>query len=303
LTEIGIIRPGIDERDNCPVLTRIKAFIAYEGQTCILEYQFRDRIGNPIDLTSAVAISESGSEAISEFANSSDAALLRFSEFTAVGRPIVIATVIAEIVDARAGIVRAQVPKTIYGQSGIYRLSWAFIRDNDIVLINEGLLSMERSLFGFDTNFHSHTDGPPTINELRMQIMDSSPAENQYLLDDLEFNDDQIVLALTKPIQQFNEMPPPSRRYDTRNFPWKSAWLDAAVGFLFQFAAAHYRRNALNVQGGGQAVDDKAKEREYLAASQTLLAQWDAFRQLKKLQESMLASVSSFGSPYGRRNY
>ena len=301
MADLNVIHPGISERDGCPVLTRIQAFIASEGAQATLEYIFRDRQGNPIDLSSPAQVSEGGLVEVSEPSSlGSDTVLLRIAEFTGINNGgCRIHRVEGEIIRPSDGVVRASLPKIVYSQSGIYRLSWGFMRDNEIVLVNEGLLSVERTLFGFDTPGNQNTEGPPTINELRMNIVDSSPAENQYLLDALEFDDEQILLALTKPLQDFNDMPPRiSLRFDSRNFPWKSAWLDAAVGYLYQFAAAHYRRNKANLQGGGQVAADKDKEREYLQASQMHLKEWQEFRQLKKLEISMHEACGSSLSTY-----
>jgi hypothetical protein len=302
LPDLDVIQPGIPLKDGCRVLTRIKAFIASEGVASTLEYTFRDRSGNPVDLTSTAQVSESGSIDFSESAEDSDTVLLRILEFTGINSSQAsVKCVEGKIVDAVRGVVRATLPRNVYGQSGIYRLSWGFVRDGQVVFTNDGLLSVERTLFGFATNGRPNTPGPPTINELRMQIVDSSPAENQYLLDALEFDDDQIVMALTKPLQDFDEMNPHvGVRFDSRNFPWKSAWLDAAAGYLYQFAAAHYRRNKANLQGGGQVAGDKDKEMEYLRISKLHLDEWKEFRQLKKLAISMHECAGSFGSDYSR---
>lgn len=302
--DLNVITPGIPAMDGCPVLTRIKAFICQEGVNVTLEQTFRDRTGNPVDLFTPAEVSESGSIDFSDSDNDDSLntqVILRIAEFSGFNQgPQNIKVSEGSVIDATNGVVRAPIPSSIYGQSGIYRLSWALVREGDIVLINDGLLSVERSLFGFNTPGYTHTDGPPTINELRMSIVDSSPVENQYLLDDLEFSDEQLTIALTKPLADFNDMPPRIRlRFDSRNFPWKQEWLSAASGYLYQMAAAHYRRNKANLQGGGQLVGDKDKEREYLAAYQMHKQQWDEFRQLKKLQISMHECAGSYGSDYG----
>jgi hypothetical protein len=132
-----------------------------------------------------------------------------------------------------------------------------------------------------------------------MQIRDSDPGENP-LLRDVEFSDDQIVQAMIRPIQFFNEAPPPlSRRFDSRNFPWKTAWLDAAAGYLYQYAAAYYRRNRLAVVGGGKTLDALNREAEYLRMSKEHLDRWQFFVTQKKMEINMRACIGVVGSDYG----
>ena len=300
LDELSIIQPGIPVKDGCRVLRRIKTFLTQAGVASTLEYTFRDAYGNPINL--APTLAESESQAVGD--EPADQVLLKVQEFTAIGvgcqTPII--PVEGVIADPVNGVVRARLPKPVTFQSGLYRLSWGFIRDCELRVAQEGLLSVERSLWGVGPN-GTIGDGPPTINELRMMIADSDPAEN-VLLDDVEFSDDQIVLALVKPIQYFNEaLPPLGRLFDTRDFPWKSHWLDAAIGHLHEIAAAKYRRNKLNVAAGGMSINDLDREREYLTQAARREADWKTFTASKKLELNMQQCVGGVGSTYGGRHW
>lgn len=287
-----VVTAGIAEKDDCPILTRIKAFIVDEGHCAVLEHVFRNRDGNPYDLT-VQEVSESVS------INPAQRVVLRLKEIlgTAAARSKVY-EIEGEITDGANGVVRAELTDEIVKRAGIYQLSWAYLEADRVTRINEGLLSIERSLWGDLAETPKHITGPPTINEIRMHIMDSSPNEN-FLLDEVEFADEQIVTAIIKPIQHFNEVNPPLRRiFTTHDFPWKKHWLDAATGYLLRFAAHNYRRNRLGVNAGGVAIDDQNKEREYMAAAQLLLDEWKEFVKLKKLELNMAECVGIIGSAY-----
>lgn len=318
MPHMEIVTAGIPDNDGCPILTRIKAFIVYEGTIPTLEHVFRDRNGKPVNLAcdDVVQVSESASESASASASASASVsasqssetpfpagevILRVTEFIGGIRPPKrkLHSMAGTVVDAAAGVVRCSLNSDITRRAGIYQLSWGLHCDGQIKFVNEGLLSVERSLFGDGVESPAHISGPPTINEIRMQMMDSSGAEN-LLLDDVEFDDETIALAITKPVMEFNEVPPPlCRQYTTQDFPWKSHWMDAIIGYLHQFAAAHYRRNRLGTQAGGVTVDDKNKETEYLRAAAMYLSRWRDFLVNKKVEINMKAAVGSVGSTYG----
>ena len=303
IDDLSVVRAGIPMRDGCPVLRRIKAFIAFAGVASMLEHVFRDARGIPIDLRAPEEVSEpsDGSEqSASSASESGDAVVLRMQEITALrgqSHTHPIYSVDGEIVDAGEGVVRAALPEEVYKRSAIYMLSWGFVRDGQLRLTNEGLLSVERTLFGIQAD-GSIGEGPPTINELRMHLADSDPAENN-LLADVEFTDDQIVIALVHPLEYFNEVPPRLRRlYDTHDFPWKHHWLHAAIGHLHEIAATKYRRNALAVNAGGMNINDMQKEPEYLRFAEMRAQEWKDFVRAKKLELTMRDACDTLSSPY-----
>ena len=291
-----VVQAGIPAKDGCPILTRIKAFLVYEGHCATLETTLRDRQGRPVNLAEVVV---SESESVSTSQHVAGDIVVRIKEMVGCASgPSKVYELTGELTDDVNGTVRVPLTTDIVNRAGIYQLNWAFMENGRPVLINEGLLSVERSLFG-GLDSPKHVTGPPTINELRMHIMDSSGAEN-LLLDDVEFGDEQIAMALIKPIEYFNEINPPIlQRYTTHNFPWRSHWLDAATGYLMQFAAHNYRRNRLAINSGGTNIDDQNKEKEYLVASKLMLDQWKDFAAMKKLALNMQACTGSIGSAYG----
>lgn len=302
--ELDIVRAGIPTEDGCSILTRLKAFIVPQGVSATLEHVFRDRAGKVVDLSAYDGLLD-GTEDSSQVSDSDEAdgrVLLRAKELIAVGggqnNPVL--QVVGTFQNAPDGVIRAPVPPTAAKNSGVYQLSWAIEdADGDVIAVNNALLSIERSLFSTDSSEVRFSGGPPTINEIRMSLMDSAAEEN-LLLDDVEFDDEQILLAITRPIRYWNEIPPPlSIVYDTRSFPFKDAWLRAIGAELLLFAAHNYRRNQLAYSAGGLTVDDKNKEGAYLQASQLLREEWRSFVAHKKIQLNAQDFMGSVGSAYG----
>lgn len=283
-----VVTAGIPEKDDCPILTRLQAYVADQGVCATLEHVFRDRAGNPVDLSDYFP---GGSESGSASASAADqgAVELRAKEWLGTGwddcrNPVW--SVEGQAHDPAAGVVRAGLPASLVARPGIYELSWG-VRDaaGGLVLVNQGILSVEKSLFGGAHDFRN-AQGPPTLREMRMWMMDSSASENT-LLDDVEFSDDQILLALTAPVRQWNESPPPIKTFTTRDFPFRGAWATGTLARLHEMAAAHYRRNYLRTEGGGVRVEDKAKEREYLAEAERLRQRYESWLINKKVSINM----------------
>lgn len=300
----SVITADIPELYNCPILTRIKAFVVPQGGVPVLEHVFRDpKTGNPIDLSDLIDdldTSESSSE------SGSNAIKVRIRE--PMGRsapsprdPIFELTGTAR--DVAAGTVRATLEAEITAIAGIYEMVWAIVNsDGQTLLIDRSLLSVERSLFTPNTLALRKNLGPPSLQELRMLMMDSSRNEN-LLLDDVEFGNEQLLLAITKPVEYWNEQPPNlKRRYTTRDFPLRNAWVNGILGQLYIMAAAHYRRNLLKHSAAGTAINDKDKEREYRAEGLRLWQEYQQFVSLKKVELNLYKFAGGNSSEYALRS-
>jgi len=313
LPEIGqVIRAELPEVDECKVLTRIKAFVVPQGIQATLEQVFRDRKGRPIDLSEYLVPTVSITECSGQSASSSSggprpvgSAVLRIKDVLGNGpdpcrNPIW--TIPAWSPDPASGLLQAKLPATAVEQAGIYQLSWAILDVTGIpVATNDGLMTVERSLFPIKSETLYKDLGAPTLNEIRMEIMDSSPAEN-FWLEEVEFGDEQIVIAIQKPIEYWNEQPPPIEVYTPRNFPFRGNWRRGIIAQLHLMAAANFRRTRLPHSAGGVTVDDRNKEKEYLAEGQRLWAEYREWVQIKKLEINLkkvsgqvLSTYSTFG--------
>lgn len=262
-----VIQAGLPMIENCPVFTRVKCFVTQLGIVPTLEHVFRDGLGNPRDLT----------EVLPEDSQDETTVEGRIKEAVApISGSNPLFTVKGEITDLTGGVVRVTVTRNAIPMSGIYSVDFGIkTGQGELVAIDSALLWVEPSTFVL--NRQPTNQGPPTVIDFRMELQDSCRGEN-LLLDGLEFGDEQFAHALCKPIEYWNAQPPPIRpRRDTRNFPYREAWMSASMGHLFEFCANNYRRNHLPYQAGGVAVDDKNKEQPYLAASERLLGEWKQF--------------------------
>lgn len=146
--------------------------------------------------------------------------------------------------------------------------------------VRKGLNSQERS------------NTPISIPEIRLVLRDTCPEFNTLLLD-LEFSDTEIAFAITRPVDEWNETPPPVQTYTPATFPWREAWRKAVCGSLLQSAAHHYMRNKMQYSAGGTSFNDKNKDNPYLQLAEQLLAEWKKFMAVKKVQ---LNAQQAFGS-------
>ena len=108
---------------------------------------------------------------------------------------------------------------------------------------------------------------PLTIPEVRMAVRDRCAEDNTFL-DDVEFSDTEIVLAIRRPIDYWNEVPPNiTPNYTPVTFPYRYYWLEGTIGELLRIAALNLTRNKAPVQAGGIAMDDNSRSETYLKLS------------------------------------
>jgi len=112
-------------------------------------------------------------------------------------------------------------------------------------------------------------DAPMTDMEVRLFLGDSDPAAN-ILLDDFEFSPEEIRTAMNLAVDKWNDTPPDIYRMDYDEFPYRSILLLGVSANLLAIAAHKYRRNSLQINAGGTAVNDQDKSREYDAAASRL---------------------------------
>lgn len=301
VNDITVVTAGIPEKDDCKILTRLKAFIVSQGVCPTIEHVFRDRAGNPVDLSRWLASETSLSLSTSTSSSTPPAGTtkVRIKEWidgsiNPVRNPIW--DIYGDAVDPVKGVLRYKLDPEVTERAGIYLLSFACLDEHGVpVAIDQGLLSVERSLFASNM-IENHKDlGPPTIQEIRMRLMDSSASENM-LLNDIEFNDEQLLQALTEPIRLWNETPPPIQTYSTRTFPFRGAWLSGVLAQLHMTIANHFRRNTYRSAAGG--TNDKDKEREYMAEGTRLWAEYKAWLLNKKVEMNLKLFFGQAPSQY-----
>jgi len=119
--------------------------------------------------------------------------------------------------------------------------------------------------------------------DIRIYLRDNDPELN-LLLDDVEFTEKEIRTAVTLAVDEWNDTPPDisSRRHTEIDFPYRWALLQGATANLLTMAAARYRRNQLNYNIPGGAVDDQNKAPQYEAAAAKHGQQWKDWMVRKK---------------------
>ncbi len=293
---------------GCPVIQKMQSHEIKQGQDARLIWTIKDPNGNAFDLTELqencdLAESTDGEEfdAVGETTCGINLRIRELSGVDPCNNPIV--SVPVEIIDAEEGLVRAtELPDTVTRYPGVYMAEWGVMNTNKKVLFsNTSILFINRGLFGIDDTYAQYDAGPPTIQEIRLSIRDNDPADN-LLLDDLEFDATEIAQAVLRPIQYWNEIPPPLRPpMTTKTFPFKEMWLLGIQSVLFDIASHYYRRAALPYSAGGVQVDDKNKEKEYQMASRLLRQQFEDMVKNKKIEINMKLMCGSVGSSYTSR--
>jgi hypothetical protein len=120
-----------------------------------------------------------------------------------------------------------------------------------------------------------------SIAEIRMARRDRCPEDN-FLLDDVEFSDTEIAWAIRRPIDWWNEQPPPIETYTPATFPFRYNYLDAVIAELYRMAAIHQERNNLRYSAAGVTVDDSESYPRYKQISEELMARWQTWAIRKK---------------------
>jgi hypothetical protein len=159
--------------------------------------------------------------------------------------------------EAKNGIVHFEAEQAFTARGGIF-LGMAVVWEKGI----------KRKLYPFyfevtaDLTSQSHL-GPLTIFEVRMSMRDLAP-ESNFLLDSVEFSNEEIAWAIRRPIDYWNEQPPPVAPFTAANFPYRYNWLNAASAELLIMAATWMRRNDLDYSAAGLQVMDTKKWPDYM---------------------------------------
>lgn len=134
--------------------------------------------------------------------------------------------------------------------------------------------------------------GPLTIPEVRLALLDlDNQVGTNYafsnLLDNVEFQDLEIVFAMRRIIDLWNETPPPVLQVTSGNFPYRYHWLEGTCAQLLIMGAARYRRNRLAYQAGGIAIDDQSKAEEYETTGQKKMMEFKEWMKNEKYRINM----------------
>lgn len=149
----------------------------------------------------------------------------------------------------------------------------------------------------------SGPNSPLTIAEVRLAIRDKCREDN-FLLDNVEFTDTEIAWAIRRPIEYWNEVPPPLRPgYTVGTFPYRYYWLYGIIGELLSIATTGLARNTQVYSAAGLSFDEKARVTLYRDAADKYLKEYREWVRVQKraLNLSMAygsVSIPSFGNKF-----
>jgi len=180
------------------------------------------------------------------------------------------------------------------GTPGIWVAEFAVFRDSDHVYSQAAYLEIVGSVF------HSGGPGPISMAQVRLAMRDVCPEAN-YLIDEVEFSDEEIGFCIHRVIDWWNETPPPTGTYTYQNFPYRHLWFLGTIACLLRIGALWYHRNRANVQITGGLIDDRNKGLIYQQLGD---ARWKEFTEAAgslKVTENMRQGFNRLSSPYAYR--
>lgn len=300
-----IVRATDTTHEGCPLLTKTRTLVTDKGVQATIEWEVRNKDGSVFDLSDYICLDEDGDGE----ADNADApaplcgqVIFRFSDAVMPG---VVYQIIGYSTDPVNGIVQCELSTDIVALPGVYIMEVGIAQQTEadtyrLVHIDRGLLSIERGLFG-SVEQVGDFGGPPTMQELRIALRDSVIENN--LLNDVEFDDSEILHAIVRPLRQWNETPPPVATYNGRNFPFHEHWLKASMALLMRSAAYWYERNRLAASHGGVTVDDRNKMQTYMLMANQLYQEWETFIINKKVEINVSLAYGVVSSPYNHNWY
>jgi len=209
-------------------------------------------------------------------------------------------TLVGSIVDAPTGLVRLSFDAATTIQPAVYDLDLGVV-DADTgwpAFVNRLSVIVEPSGFVGGVGLV----GPPTRDEIRLHLRDSSPVENR-LLDELQFDDAEIAEAIVHPIRYWNGSLPPVAVFDSSNFPYAHQWKNGIIATLYDMAARWYRKNYLAASAGGVSVADMDKAEAYQASADKLWGEYKAWAKGVKTSISAQQCFGGLASPYSLQGW
>jgi len=139
-----------------------------------------------------------------------------------------------------------------------------------------------------------------TAAQVSLYIQDSPL--NNYLLDNEEFSEDRINLAIQLAISEANAIPPRGT-YTILDFPNMGLLMDGTLWKLFDGQAAFFARNSLPYSDGGITVNLEERQEAYMSLAANFRDRFlDGMRQLR-IEDNIEGSWSVLQSDYSTFPY
>lgn len=130
--------------------------------------------------------------------------------------------------------------------------------------------------------------------------MDRTAAEN-FLLDSVEYSDEDIHSAMQLTIDKYNSTLPMVDVYTVENFPYRYEMMIGTSATLMRSKAINYSRNRLDFQTkDGATIQDKAKSSEYLQMANIMMKEFEERVHAIKVTKN---AEQAFGSVSGQYRY
>jgi len=134
-----------------------------------------------------------------------------------------------------------------------------------------------------------------TTQMVRDYLADSK--ENNHLLDDIEFSDARIRLAIELALSDFNAMPPKSV-FQALDFPYMATLLDGTCYHIFRGQMALAARNTMSYSDGGIDIPIEERFPYYTQMMQMFGEQFKASAAREKIQLNLESGWDSVSSDY-----
>jgi len=121
----------------------------------------------------------------------------------------------------------------------------------------------------------SSQNDPITIGEVRMAMFDRCPEDNSFL-DDVEFKDTEIVYAIRRTVDMWNEQKPIIRgsQFTMATFPYRYNGTNAAAGQLMLMKGNNLMRNRMPLSTGSGVIDDKERANPYIQMGRDMIKEY-----------------------------
>lgn len=143
-----------------------------------------------------------------------------------------------------------------------------------------------------------------TPDDVRFFLMDRTASDN-FLLDSVEFKDDDIQRAMTLTVDKYNSTQPRVDVYTTENFPYRYEMLLGTAAMLLRIKAINFARNDLNFSTkDGTTINDKEIGKDYLALANMMMQEFDKRVTQLKISKNAEDAWGYMGGPHGNiRSY
>jgi hypothetical protein len=194
------------------------------------------------------------------------------------------------VVDAEKGKFRAKVRQTDIAP-GVY------IAEASFYAPGRQLRLRERRWLEVEPTLRFVNNGPLTEQEVRLALRDYA-CYNTFLRRE-ESSPTEIMFAVRRPVDLWNEIPPFVSPHTVATFPYRETWLQAAVGFLLRAHAHHRRRNEMTVNSSTIQMKDNDKAEQYDQAGGMALKEYVEWVRMTKVALNMHLGFGRLGSRYG----